>query len=61
MTASRPIHQMLVPFSVAYLTAAFVTDLAYWRTAEVMWERFCAASCGINPRLDVGWAKRFSA
>lgn len=36
----RPIHQMLVPFPVAYLAAAFVTDLAYWRTAEVMWYRF---------------------
>jgi uncharacterized membrane protein len=36
----RAIHQMLVPFSVAYLVGAFVTDLAYWRTAEVMWERF---------------------
>ena len=37
---SRTIHPMLVPFPVAYFTAAFVTDLAYWRTAEVMWERF---------------------
>lgn len=36
----RPIHQMLVPFPVAYFAAAFVTDLAYWRTAEVMWYRF---------------------
>ena len=36
----RRIHQMLVPFPVAYFAAAFVTDLAYWRTDEVMWERF---------------------
>jgi len=36
----RPIHQMLVPFPVAYFAAAFATDLAYWRTAEVMWYRF---------------------
>jgi uncharacterized membrane protein len=36
----RTIHQVLVPFSVAYLIGAFVTDLAYWRTALVMWERF---------------------
>jgi uncharacterized membrane protein len=35
-----PIHQILAPFPVAYFAAAFVTDLAYWRTAEVMWERF---------------------
>ncbi|MCA1457924.1 DUF2231 domain-containing protein [Bradyrhizobium sp. BRP22] len=36
----RAIHQMLLPFSVAYLIGAFVTDLAYWRTMLVMWERF---------------------
>ena len=36
----RTFHPMLVPFPVAYFTAALVTDLAYWRTAEVMWERF---------------------
>jgi uncharacterized membrane protein len=36
----RTIHQTLVPFPVAYFTAAFATDLAYWRTTEVMWERF---------------------
>ncbi|WP_246756345.1 DUF2231 domain-containing protein [Bradyrhizobium neotropicale] len=42
VVASRryAIHQMLLPFSVAYLIGAFVTDLAYWRTALVMWERF---------------------
>jgi len=34
------IHEMLVPFSVAYLIGAFATDLAYWQTALVMWERF---------------------
>jgi uncharacterized membrane protein len=36
----RTLHPMLVPFPVAYFVAALVTDLAYWRTAEVMWERF---------------------
>src|SRR6201999_2657331 len=36
----RAIHQSLAPFPVAYFTAAFVTDLAYWWTDEVMWERF---------------------
>src|SRR6201984_345833 len=39
-TARTAVHRMLTPFSVAYLTAALVTDLAYWRTAEIMWERF---------------------
>jgi uncharacterized membrane protein len=68
MTASRPIHQMLVPFSAAYLTAAFVTDLAYWRTAEVLWERFSvwliaagliiAALAGIAAVIDLAFRKQ---
>jgi len=37
---TRTIHSTLVPFPVAYFAAALVTDLAYWRTDEVMWERF---------------------
>ncbi len=36
----EPLHRMLVPFPIAYFTAAFVTDLAYWQTADVMWESF---------------------
>jgi uncharacterized membrane protein len=40
LTRARTIHQVLAPFPVAYFTAALATDLAYWQTAEVMWERF---------------------
>src|SRR5882724_11932046 len=36
----EPLHRMLVPFPIAYFTAAFATDLAYWQTADVMWESF---------------------
>src|SRR5258707_8344827 len=36
----RPIHKMLVSFSVAYFAGALVTDLVYWQTSDVMWERF---------------------
>src|SRR5215831_11812526 len=36
----RAIHQILVPFPVAYFTAALATDLTYWQTTEVMWENF---------------------
>src|ERR1700746_2430612 len=36
----RLLHEMLTPFPFAYFTAALLTDIAYWRTDEVMWERF---------------------
>ena|ERR1700758_1475376 len=36
----KPLHRILAPFPVAYFVAALATDLAYLRTAEVMWERF---------------------
>jgi uncharacterized membrane protein len=36
----RPLHRILVSFSAAYFTGAFVTDLAYWRVPDVLWERF---------------------
>ena len=38
--ARPPLHEIFVPFPVAYFTAAFVTDLVYWHTPDVMWERF---------------------
>jgi|HubBroStandDraft_4_1064222.scaffolds.fasta_scaffold11111_2 uncharacterized membrane protein len=38
--SGEPIHPILVSFPIAYFTAAFVTDLAYWRTAAVLWETF---------------------
>jgi uncharacterized membrane protein len=31
---------MLVPFPIACFVGALVTDLAYWRTLDVLWERF---------------------
>jgi len=36
----RPIQKWLVSFSIAYFTGALLTDLAYWQTLNVMWERF---------------------
>ena len=39
-TGKIAVHQILVPFPVAYFTAALVTDLVYWQTVEVMWENF---------------------
>ena len=40
MAHGRTIHEKLTPFPVAYFMAALVTDLVYWRTTDVMWERF---------------------
>jgi uncharacterized membrane protein len=34
------IHPTLVAFPIAYFTAALATDLAYWRTADMLWETF---------------------
>jgi uncharacterized membrane protein len=31
---------MLVPFPLTCFVGAFVTDLAYWRTADMMWANF---------------------
>jgi uncharacterized membrane protein len=31
---------MLVPFPIACFAGALVTDLAYWQTPDVLWERF---------------------
>jgi uncharacterized membrane protein len=35
-----PIHSMFVPFPIACFVGALVTDLVYWRTANMMWETF---------------------
>lgn len=33
----HPIHPMLIPFPIAFLIGAFVTDLAFWGTRDVFW------------------------
>ena len=40
--AVHPIHPMLVPFPIACFVGALLTDLAYWKTAEMMWADFSA-------------------
>ena len=40
--AKHPIHPMLVPFPIVCFIGALLTDLAYWRTANVMWTDFSA-------------------
>lgn len=36
----RPLHGIFVSFSAAYFAGALVTDLVYWHTPDVLWERF---------------------
>jgi uncharacterized membrane protein len=36
----HPIHPMLVPFPMVCFIGAFVTDLVYWRTADMQWANF---------------------
>jgi uncharacterized membrane protein len=38
--AGHPIHAMLVPFPIACFTFALLTDIAYWQTSNLMWQRF---------------------
>ncbi|MFC7398198.1 DUF2231 domain-containing protein [Chelatococcus sp. GCM10030263] len=40
--ARHPIHPMLVPFPIACFAGTLLTDLAYWRTADLMWADFSA-------------------
>jgi uncharacterized membrane protein len=60
---------MLVPFPIACFAGALVTDLAYWWTAAVMWERFSiwlittgliiAGFAVIAGLIDLATGKRF--
>jgi uncharacterized membrane protein len=40
--ARHPIHPMLVPFPIICFIGAFLTDIAYWASAEMMWADFSA-------------------
>lgn len=40
--SGHPIHPMLVPFPIVCFIGALVTDVVYWRTAEMMWSDISA-------------------
>lgn len=40
--AGHPIHPMLVPFPIVCFIGTVVTDIAYWRSAQMMWADFSA-------------------
>lgn len=40
--AAHPIHPMLVAFPLACFSGALISDIAYWRTAQIQWSNFSA-------------------
>jgi uncharacterized membrane protein len=36
----HPIHPMLVPFPIVCFVGTLLTDIAYWRTANMQWANF---------------------
>src|SRR3989337_4597101 len=36
----HPIHPALIPFPIALLISALVTDIVYWFTTNTMWANF---------------------
>ena len=37
--AGHPIHPMLIPFPIAFLVSAFVTDVVYWSAGDTLGHR----------------------
>ena len=35
--AGHPVHSMLIPFPIAFLVGALVSDLAYWQLRDAFW------------------------
>jgi uncharacterized membrane protein len=42
LIAKRPFHRILLPFPAACFVGTLLTDLTYWRTAEMIWADFSA-------------------
>lgn len=38
--AQQPIHSVLFQFPIVCFTLVLLTDVAYWRTANLMWQNF---------------------
>ncbi|HEY5206066.1 MAG TPA: DUF2231 domain-containing protein [Roseiarcus sp.] len=38
----QPIHPLLVPIPIACFVGVLLTDLTYWRSADMMWANFSA-------------------
>jgi uncharacterized membrane protein len=51
--AKPPIHPMLVPFPIVCFVGTLLTDLTYWRTADMMWADFSAWLVTVG--VIMGW------
>ncbi len=51
--AKHPIHPILVPFPIVCFVGTLLTDLAYWRTADMMWADFSAWLVTVG--VIMGW------
>lgn len=40
--AGHPLHPMLVPFPIGCFVGTLLTDLAYWKTADMLWTNMSA-------------------
>lgn len=38
----HPLHPILIPFPIACFVGVLITDIIYWRTADIMWSDFSA-------------------
>jgi uncharacterized membrane protein len=55
---AHPIHPILVPIPIACFIGTLLTDLMYWRTAEMMWADFSAWLVTIG--TIVAWIAAFA-
>ena len=51
--AKHPIHPILVPFPIVCFIGTLLTDLTYWRTADMMWADFSAWLVTVG--VIMGW------
>jgi DNA-binding transcriptional LysR family regulator len=51
----HPIHPILVPFPIVCFVGTLLTDLTYWRTADMMWADFSAWLVTVG--VIMGWLR----
>jgi uncharacterized membrane protein len=49
----HPIHPMLIPFPIACFVGTLLTDITYWRTADMLWANF--SSWLVTVGVILGW------